>query len=66
MISKECFTTEWIAQKSIELQYNDKNLIEKVIRAFFLAGNGRPRQMEAGHLSGKFAAHDSMGRKGNP
>ena len=36
MISKECFTTEWIAQKSIELQYNDKNLIEKVIRAFSL------------------------------
>ncbi len=22
MISKECFTTEWIAQKSKELQYN--------------------------------------------
>lgn len=36
MICKECFTTEWIAQKSIELQYNDKNLIEKVIRAFSL------------------------------
>ena len=36
MISKECFTTEWIAQKSVELQYNDKNLIEKVIRAFAL------------------------------
>lgn len=34
MINKECFTTEWIAQKSTELQYNDKNLIEKVIRAF--------------------------------
>ena len=34
MINKECFTTEWIAQKSIELKYNDKNLIEKVIRAF--------------------------------
>ena len=36
MINKECFTTEWIAQKSTELQYNDKNLIEKVIRAFSL------------------------------
>lgn len=36
MISKECFTTEWITQKSIELQYNDKNLIEKVIRALSL------------------------------
>jgi len=36
MINKECFTTEWIAQKSIELKYNDRNLIEKVIRAFSL------------------------------
>ena len=35
MINKECLTTEWIAQKSTELQYNDKNLIEKVIRAMF-------------------------------
>ena len=36
MISKECFTTTWIDQKSKELQYNDKNIIEKVIRAFSL------------------------------
>ena len=36
MINKECFTTEWIYPKSIELKYNDKNLIEKVIRAFSL------------------------------
>ena len=28
MINKECFTTEWIAQKSIELKYNDRNLID--------------------------------------
>lgn len=36
MISKECFTATWIDQKSKELQYNDKNIIEKVIRAFSL------------------------------
>lgn len=33
MISKECFTPEWISLKSKELKYNDKNIIEKVIRA---------------------------------
>ena len=52
MISKECFTTEWIAQKSIELQYNDKNLIEKVIRAFslleMLAASGCPFHFKGG------------------
>lgn len=46
MISKDCFTSEWIAQKSIELKYNDRNLIEKVIRAFalleMLAASGCP------------------------
>ena len=36
MISQECFTAEWINKKSKELQYNDKNIIEKVIRAFSL------------------------------
>ena len=36
MISKECFTAAWIDEKSKELQYNDKNIIEKVIRAFSL------------------------------
>lgn len=36
MISKDCFTATWIDQKSKELQYNDKNIIEKVIRAFSL------------------------------
>ena len=36
MISKECFTASWIKEKSKELQYNDKNIIEKVIRAFSL------------------------------
>ncbi len=46
MINKDCFTAEWITQKSIELKYNDKNLIEKVIRAFslleMLAASGCP------------------------
>ena len=36
MIDKKCFTTEWIQQKSTELHYNDKNIIEKVIRALSL------------------------------
>ncbi|MCM1170044.1 MAG: nucleotidyl transferase AbiEii/AbiGii toxin family protein [Bacteroides sp.] len=36
MIRKECFTTEWIERVSSELHYNDKNLIEKVIRALSL------------------------------
>ena len=52
MISKECFTSEWIAQKSIELQYNDKNLIEKVIRAFslleMLSASGCPFHFKGG------------------
>lgn len=52
MISKECFTTEWIAQKSIELQYNDKNLIEKVIRALslleLLSASGCPFYFKGG------------------
>lgn len=52
MISKECFTTDWIARKSIELQYNDKNLIEKVIRAFslleMLSASGCPFYFKGG------------------
>ncbi|MBQ3634797.1 MAG: nucleotidyl transferase AbiEii/AbiGii toxin family protein [Bacteroidales bacterium] len=36
MISKESFEASWIEQKSKEFQYNDKNIIEKVIRAFSL------------------------------
>ena len=36
MIKKECFTKEWIDHVSTELHYNDKNLIEKVIRALSL------------------------------
>ncbi len=34
MISKECFTREWIEAKSAEFHYSDKNIIEKV-------GNGK-------------------------
>lgn len=52
MISKECFTTSWIDQKSKELQYNDKNIIEKVIRAFslldMLANSGCPFHFKGG------------------
>lgn len=46
MINKKCFTKQWIEQKSQELNYSDKNLIEKVIRAFslldMLASSGCP------------------------
>ena len=54
MISKECFTTGWIDQKSKELQYNDKNIIEKVVRAFslrdMLAQSGCPFHFKGGGL----------------
>ena len=36
MISRECFTREWIDGISDKYSYPDKNLIEKVIRAFSL------------------------------
>lgn len=36
MISKECYTVEWIEKVSVILNYKDKNLIEKVIRALSL------------------------------
>lgn len=36
MIRKECFTEGWIERVSSEMKYPDKNLIEKVIRAFSL------------------------------
>lgn len=52
MISKECFTASWIDQKSKELQYNDKNIIENVIRAFalldMLAQSGCPFLFKGG------------------
>ncbi len=36
MISKDCFTSTWIDKVSKQLNYKDKNLIEKVIRALSL------------------------------
>ena len=52
MISQKCFTTEWIDKKSKELQYSDKNLLEKVIRAFslldMLARSGCPFHFKGG------------------
>lgn len=52
MIQKECFTTEWIDKVSAELDYRDKNLIEKVIRALslleMLAQSGCPLIFKGG------------------
>lgn len=52
MINKKCFTTEWIEDKSKELNYPDKNIIEKVIHAFslldMLAGSGCPFHFKGG------------------
>lgn len=36
MISEQCYTKEWIDALSIKLKYNDKALIEKMIRALSL------------------------------
>lgn len=36
MISKECFSPQWIDEISAKLEYKDKSLIEKVIRALSL------------------------------
>lgn len=52
MINKECFTAEWIENKSNELHYPDKNIIEKVIHAFslldMLAASGCPFHFKGG------------------
>ena len=52
MISAECFTNKWIEAKAFELQYKDKNIIEKVIRAFslldMLASSGCPFHFKGG------------------
>lgn len=46
MISTESFSKDWIIQRSQELKYNNKQLLEKVIRAFSLlealVENGAP------------------------
>ena len=36
MISTESFSKDWIVRRSEELGYNNKQLLEKVIRAFAL------------------------------
>ena len=36
MIQNNCFTSAWIDRVSKQLKYNDKYLIEKVIRALSL------------------------------
>ncbi len=52
MIDEKCFTKEWIDKKSQELNYSDKNLIEKVIRVFslldMLATSGCPFYFKGG------------------
>lgn len=52
MISDECYTTEWIAAKSEEYGYPDRNIIEKVIRAFslldMLSASGCPFHFKGG------------------
>lgn len=52
MISQECFTNEWITAKSKEYGYPDRNIIEKVIRAFslldMLAASGCPFHFKGG------------------
>ena len=39
MINKECFTARWIEEKSKELNYPDKNIIEKGHPCLFIAGH---------------------------
>lgn len=52
MISKECFTSKWIEEKALELNYPDKNIIDKVIHAFslldMLAASGCPFHFKGG------------------
>lgn len=52
MIDKSCFTKGWIDAKSSELNYPDKNLLEKTIRAFalldMLARSGCPFHFKGG------------------
>lgn len=52
MISKECFTSKWIHDKTTEFNYPDKNIVEKVIHAFslldMLATSGCPFHFKGG------------------
>lgn len=52
MISEKCFGQEWISAKAMELRYPDKNVIERVVRAFslldMLARSGCPFVFKGG------------------
>lgn len=52
MIKQECFTKEWCEKVAIKLNYNDKQLIEKVVRALslleMLAQSGCPFHFKGG------------------
>ena len=52
MIDPECFSPHWIDRKAKEIGYPDKNLVEKVIRAFslldMLSASGCPFKFKGG------------------
>ena len=52
MIAEKCFGQEWISKKAMELRYPDKNVIERVVRAFslldMLARSGCPFVFKGG------------------
>ena len=52
MIADKCFSQEWISAKAEELRYPDKNVIERVVRAFslldMLARSGCPFVFKGG------------------
>ena len=52
MIAEKCFNQEWISAKAEELRYPDKNVIERVVRAFslldMLARSGCPFVFKGG------------------
>jgi hypothetical protein len=52
MIAAKCFGQEWISAKAEELRYPDKNVIERVVRAFslldMLARSGCPFVFKGG------------------
>ena len=52
MIAEKCFSQEWISAKAMELRYPDKNVIERVVRAFslldMLARSGCPFVFKGG------------------
>ena len=52
MIAEKCFGPDWISAKASELRYPDKNVIERVVRAFslldMLARSGCPFVFKGG------------------